>query len=269
MNITRVIDVSLFKDKLIEKMTALYGGKHIPHGIQFKMPWGTVNIYSSGKLVYQGSEEGFKEITSLFPLSVEEEVQFPSIGCDEAGKGEYLGPIVVSCVWVRNKDMYFQLRDRGFMDSKKLGDRKEELYTFLKGTLGNNLKVGYKLLTPPEFDRAYAHSGNIARILDFMYTDVIYRLPEAESVLIDQYSSGMLLPRFVRKSMAVSGAEKYFHVGAASVVARVIYDKWVRKNVPDEVISVLGKSHVSINDRKKAVSGIDISRWVKNAFKSD
>ncbi len=268
--ITRTVNVKENLEEVISSLKERYPVKSIPYGMQFMTDKGVVSVYTSGKLVYQGEEEGLYEVFRLImPDEESSNMIFPGIGCDEAGKGEYLGPLVVSCVWVRDGKTYRNLQGQGFMDSKHVNkNRLFDLYEWLKKADEKFLKVSYVLYTPRQFDIAYERMGNIARILDHMYVEAILKLPLSNRVIIDRYSKGALIDRFIKNAILEVGAEKYFHVAAASVVAKVIYEKWVEHYVPKDVADILRQSHVSINERKRTLSGIDISRWVKNAFKT-
>jgi ribonuclease HIII len=270
-NITRTINVKRHLDKVLEVLKDKYPSKTIPYGIQFRTENGIVNIYTSGKMVYQGEEAGLEKILQLTTIFEDENsLVFPGVGCDEAGKGEYLGPLVVSCVWVKDRQVYGDLQGRGFMDSKDISKKRLfDLYKWLKETDGHGLKVSYMLYTPEQFDRIYARMGNIARMLDYMYVGTLLKLPLSNQIIIDRYSKGALVDQFIKNIVLETGAEKYFHVAAASVVAKVIYEKWVEQYVPKEIADILRQSHVSINERKRVLSGIDINRWVKNAFKTN
>lgn len=269
MRITKVINVKDHLEEVKSILSERYEAKKIAHGVQFRLDGGIVSLYTSGKLVFQGDDTAFQTLVSLLPHEEGTSLEFPSIGCDEAGKGEYLGPMVVACVWIDSSEEYTHLRDLGLMDSKEIGKRLPTVYEELKKIVGKHIKVTYKMLTPIEFDRAYIHSGNIARILDWMYVGAIYRLPPASHIIVDQYSTKMLLGELVKNVVSQVRAERFYHVAAASVVAKMIYDKWVSENVPPEVRDVLKMNHVSIDERKKVLAGRDISRWVKNAFKSE
>lgn len=108
---------------------------------------GVAMQYRSGKLVIQARELVLESISDVLDLSlgvkangkandevnggvinVEKDSKFirdveetSYIGCDEAGKGEFLGPLVLAACYVL-PSMAKRLRDKGVIDSKKLTD---------------------------------------------------------------------------------------------------------------------------------------------------
>ena len=277
--INKVIDIKDAVKKVVDCLSEKFYSKDIPYATQFKLDEGVVNVYNTGKLVYQGSELGWEQFHKILDDCyskagidvVPHDIKFPFIGCDEAGKGEFLGPLVVSCVWVKDKMLYKELWKQGVRDSKDLTKSSLwKLYSFIDNLKKERdcISVSHVVLHPGEFDHAYNVMKNIARILDFMYMDAILRLPLSKMIVVDRFSPRALLNNFIPSVMLVERAEKYVPVAAASIVAKTLYEKWIEENVPEDVAEVLRRSDLSIDRKKNIIGDKDISRWVKNAFKS-
>src|SRR3989338_11264310 len=72
-------------------------------------------------------------------------------GCDDAGKGPVLGPMVVAGVIVLEEDMH-KLKELGVKDSKLLtGKDRERLYSLILGLVKNYRII---IITPQEIDNA-------------------------------------------------------------------------------------------------------------------
>lgn len=277
--VNKVISLKGAVNEIIGCLSKKFSSKYIPYGIQFRVDQGVVNVYHTGKLVYQGAELGWERFRKILDDCYREsdidvitnDIKFPFIGCDEAGKGEFLGPLVVSCVWIKDKAVYRELWKQGVMDSKDLSKSSLlRIYSFIDNLKENRkcISVSHVILRPEEFDHAYNLMKNIARILDFMYMDAILKLPMAKMIVVDRFSPGALLNSFIPDIMMVEKAERYLPVAAASIVAKVLYEKWIEENVHEDVVEILRRSNLSVDYRKKMVGDKDISRWVKNAFKS-
>ncbi len=266
----KTIDVGENIQAVMDYLKKLYPSKDIPYGIQFRLNCGVINVYFSGKLVYQGSENCEKVIDEILNHIPQQNIKTPSIGCDEAGKGEFLGPLVVSCVWIKDIECYRRLQRKGFFDSKKMSKNQMlELYSWLRyiGKGSESIKFSYMIVPPDEFDRLYSHMGNLTRLLDYLYIRALLKLPLSDNIIIDKYSPKPLVPEFIRGVELKEKAEALFHVAAASVVAKVLYEKWIEENVPLKIRDILSKGHLSIEERRNMVYEEDISRWVKNVYK--
>ena len=277
--VNKVISIKGAVNKIISCLSEKFPSKNISYGIQFKVDQGVVNIYHTGKLVYQGSEPGWVQFHKILDdcyikLGIDvvpHDIKFPFIGCDEAGKGEFLGPLVVSCLWVKDKTVYIELWKQGVMDSKDLSKSSLwKIYSFIDNLKKkrDGISVSHVVLHPQKFDHVYSVMKNIARVLDFIYMGAILRLPLSKMIVVDRFSPSALLSSFIPNVVLVEKAEKYVPVAGASVVAKVLYEKWIEENVPEDVVKVLRRSDLSIDRKKNIIGDKDISRWVKNAFKS-
>ncbi|MEY4673264.1 MAG: ribonuclease [Planctomycetota bacterium] len=194
--------------------------------------------YRSGKVVLQGKDiDGFvarflgeldavePATQAAAPLPIPFDV--PTIGSDEAGKGDYFGPLVVAAVHATPADEA-GLRAMGVADSKTLGDsRMPPMAEHIERTLDAEVRV----LMPEEYNARWQELGNVNEVLASMHADAIAALvrrhPEA-TVLVDQFSAKDLIGPRLQRAGAVPRrfvqavrAEAHPVVAAASIVARV------------------------------------------------
>ncbi|MBR4395703.1 MAG: ribonuclease HIII [Eubacteriaceae bacterium] len=151
----------------------------------------------------------------------------PLIGSDEAGKGDWIGPLTVCAIYA-DEDMYIRLAAAGVKDSKKLsGKRIEEL----KDTI-TEICPYYSVicLMPEAFNRLYAKYGNINTLLAAAHGEAIrsvYRKSGCAEALIDRFADESLMESEL-KGTGLSlhqqfRAEANFAVAAASILARYAY----------------------------------------------
>ncbi len=134
--------------------------ENLPQGMKARAKYQntTVNIYQSGKVMFQGnhaeavSQELLPQHSQLNTNKTKKKNmansfleqslmydQFNCIGSDEAGSGDYFGPLTVCAAFV-TKEHVLILKTLGVDDSKKLTDTKivelaEQLVTFIPHSL--------------------------------------------------------------------------------------------------------------------------------------
>lgn len=195
----------------------------------------TATYYKSGKLVVQGS--GVDAFARRFlagvgaprPASGAPAIAFdrPTIGSDEAGKGDYFGPLVVAACFAEPTQTGV-LRKVGVADSKSLGDRR---MTAMAALLEQELDVEVRLLEPPDYNRRYARDPNVNHLLADLHAEAIAALLERHpqaGIVVDRFGSESLLETRLRritgravKLLQVPRAEAHPVVAAASIVARI------------------------------------------------
>jgi ribonuclease HIII len=150
------------------------------------------------------------------------------VGSDEVGKGDYFGPLVVAAVRVERSDLRW-IDELGIGDSKLLGDNAMKA---MIEPLRARLRVGVALLSPEQYNAAYAQRGNISRILDALHAEAIATVMQgatADFALSDQYSPAAQTGHLLRTScpglrwVQRPKAEEDPAVAAASIVARVAF----------------------------------------------
>lgn len=196
----------------------------------------TVAAYTSGKLVVQGKGTAdFVEfllepyITGV-ELPEEQEPFLPHAGIDESGKGDFFGPLVVSCVYVENEDVAEKLSALGVRDSKQIKSDKKiagiasEIMKLVQG------KFAIVVIGPEAYNRAYAKIGSLNRLLAWGHArsleNLLEKAPECPAALADKFGDEHL----IRNALLENGrkihldqrtkAESDIAVAAASILAR-------------------------------------------------
>lgn len=156
-------------------------------------------------------------------------------GSDEAGKGDYFGPLVV-CTFAAHKIQFKELKHLGVKDSKLL--LPDEI-----GSIANQLIEQYEgqyrveLLYPEIYNQRYAEFNN----LNYLLADTHFRNIQAlekkivfEGVIIDQFASPASLTqirnRYQLKNLHfMTKAESDLCVAAASIIARWYFVGYIKK----------------------------------------
>ncbi|MFQ5667206.1 MAG: ribonuclease HIII [Candidatus Binatia bacterium] len=150
------------------------------------------------------------------------------IGTDEAGKGDYFGPLVVAGVYVTEATAVL-LRQVGVRDSKRLSDRRVvEMGAAIRQTCPLNVVA----IGPQRYNEMYAHVHNLNRLLAWAHARVIENLLEqvrCERVVSDQFGDERILQQaLMEKGRRIQliqrpRAEDDLAVAAASIIARGEY----------------------------------------------
>jgi ribonuclease HIII len=147
------------------------------------------------------------------------------IGTDEAGKGDYFGPLVVAGVYVHDQTAVL-LRQAGIRDSKTLSDSRVGV---LAGEIRDTCPVCVVAIGPERYNSLYAEMRNLNRLLAWAHARVIEDLlgqVTSTRVVSDQFADELLLRRALqRKGSEIHleqrpRAEEDVAVAAASIVAR-------------------------------------------------
>jgi ribonuclease HIII len=191
-----------------------------------------VTLYDSGKLLLQGkrAREVLSELAAFGlvsgPESAPAAAPAPLVGSDEAGKGDYLGPLVVAAAYV-DRAAWGPLRALGVRDSKTLTDaRVYEIAPAVARLAPHEIVT----IMPPRYNELYAKMGNLDKLLAWAHARAIESLLErvpCDRVLTDQFAAD---PRVLTSALFERGrkvrfeqrprAEEETAVAAASVLAR-------------------------------------------------
>lgn len=228
-----------------------YGFYHVDYSrFAFKGARDDVNIvaYKSGKVVIQGKgTEAFvqnvieTEITGSPELGYEE-VHHPEwyewhAGLDEAGKGDFFGPLVSCCV-IAGEEAVRAFREAGVKDSKTLTDasilRLEKIILKTKGVVVEKTWAGMD-----KYNQMMARPGaNLNHLLAWYHAKALQRALEKRPVewgMVDQFSKTPLTQRQLKKDgvdfdlRMQTKAEADPVVAAASICARAEYVRQLKK----------------------------------------
>lgn len=215
-----------------------YEIKEIPYGVQLKIvnaKNATVRVYENkkGKITLdlsQVKDENIKSFIASFETSSSDNLLNPPlIGSDEAGKGDYFGPLCVCAVYA-DKKMYDELASCSVKDSKKLTDSKiASLKDDILRICPHHSLIEVKNIS---FNDMYKKYQNINVILSKAHASAlknVYQKTNCTNILIDKFSSeyrmenelSSLNLNIVQKPKA----EQNLAVASASILARYFYMK--------------------------------------------
>ncbi|MDD5262620.1 MAG: ribonuclease HIII [Methylacidiphilales bacterium] len=209
----------------------------------------SIQYYESGKLVLQG--KGAKEFIEFYlePFVLEEarlgyeeelnpEMFEPHFGIDEAGKGDFFGPLVIAGAYV-GKISARQLLDAGIKDSKRItsAKRAHDLADQIRKIVGKNCEV--VAIFPEKYNELYGKFRNLNQMLAWGHAKVIENLaakvPGCPRALSDQFAYPQVLQNQLnRKKISIrleqrTKAEADIAVAAASILARSAFLKGLEK----------------------------------------
>jgi ribonuclease HIII len=228
------------------------GHREIDHATQYYLEYGPesvlLNVYSTGTVIAQGPRSGFKDLLeeripaqkgksarggSSSPRPILDGT--PRVGIDEAGKGDYFGPLVVAGVRITGKEAAEELQKLGVRDSKTLGVAAARLMAdrVLEAVGPQNVRVA--ALSPREYENRRSVAGNVNRLLDEIDAEIIGELKDGvELVVVDQYATSArerlqtFVPEGVRLEVRQK-AEDDLAVAAASILARARFLEELRR----------------------------------------
>jgi ribonuclease HIII len=223
--------------------------------------------YRSGNLVYKEGD-AVKELLKDF-LSGDDEYDYV-IGTDEAGKGEWYGPLVVACIALKPMEIPL-MRKKGVRDSKKLA--RNALLKIGKDLAGGKIIKEVRVLSPEEYNKVYEeYSKNGKNLNDLMaqiHTDLIkkvlsgleYKKARIVIDMFDYKKTNDLLRDLPKEDLLIvqkTGGESETSVAAASILAKYLFEKDVDrleneykirirgakpKDIPKDLLSIVAKTH--------------------------
>lgn len=187
-------------------------------------------LYKSGSLVYEGDASGILD-RILEPESLS------TIGTDEAGKGEWFGPLVTVSIALSPEEIT-SLRKLGVRDSKTLSRKK------LPGLAKKLLKFPHQslVLKPETYNKLYKKFKREGKTLNDLLAwshskaikDLLAELePGKKKIIIDRFDlkkTELRLRSLDKKNLEIIQkykAEKEIPVAAASILAKYAFEKKV------------------------------------------
>lgn len=226
-------------------------------------------LYESGKLTVQG-----KEMDSFIEFYLEPEIlgEFrfshpvahldltPHIGMDEAGKGDFFGPLCVAACYADGEGIP-KLQEMGVKDSKRLSDE-----TVLKLATKIRSACAYTVirLFPAKYNELHAKFKNLNRLLAWAHTSALGDLSAktgCTKALLDKFAEEYVMENALRqKKLQVDLEQKVrgesdIVVAAASILARAAFLDGMKK-LSDEFALELpkGASSAVVAAGKKLVA---------------
>ncbi len=194
-------------------------------------------LYESGKLTVQGKEKDpfiefylEPQILQSFHFSHPEAHLdlTPHIGMDEAGKGDFFGPLCIASVFA-NQEGIQNLLKIGVKDSKRLSDD-----VILK--LAQKIRAQYPYtvirLFPTKYNELHRKFKNLNRLLAWAHTAALADLSAktgCQKALVDQFAEKHVMQQALQQKKLTVELEQKTHgeddlvVAAASILARAAF----------------------------------------------
>ena len=228
-------------------------------------------LYNTGKMVFQESM-GISNFLSSILIQQDSMV----IGTDEAGKGEWYGPLVVAAVALTPEEA-LTLRKMGIGDSKRLSSFR--IYEIGSTLRTSKVEKEVSILSPEKYNDLYEEfkkeAKNLNHILQEMHIQVIHNLLkrlhlQEVTVVIDQFDSSHtftefeVLKEFNPDIIQKIGGESEPAVAAASILAKFIFEEEISQlnhtydldlkniapeDIPRDAMSSVAKLHFKNVDR--------------------
>ncbi len=201
----------------------------------------TIVAYTSGKIVCSGPRAEAAVRSAVLTLSSDSDKTEMTIGSDEAGKGEWLGPMVIAAVALTPQQSRL-LRSLGVMDSKEVPvERLSELAFEIER---NSSSKNVVLIPPKTFNERFAelqeegknlndllawgHSKSIGVVYNEITSDTPIR------VVVDEFARkktehrlSHVIPLEEIELIQRPRAEDEIAVAAASILARESRETWI------------------------------------------
>jgi ribonuclease HIII len=259
------------------------GEREIDYGTQYYLERGQesarLNVYTTGKVAVQGKSsklkdllEGWKDARQRGRSSggvTRPGGATPRLGIDEAGKGDYFGPLVVAGARIPDAEVEESLIRIGVRDSKllKSDERARQISARLLEVLGSE-NVCVVALSPPEYEARRQEAGNINRLLAEIDAWIIEKTKDGVGVVVvDEFARDTraclepVMPEGVGLEVRPR-AEDDVAVAAASVLARARFveelgrlSRWAGFELPKGATHVLDAGRRVFTERGR--SGLD------------
>jgi ribonuclease HIII len=255
------LTLSLQEPHQYEKLRAFVGGKLIV-------------AYSTGKVVYDEDTEIQDAVLAAFRSLGQESAFEILVGSDEAGKGEWLGPLVVAAVAV-DSDTVPLLQAEGVMDSKLIDP--ERTPTLAAQVERLSLSVERTVIGPARFNELFgqlkAEGKGLNKLLAWAHRNTLETILGDEllsrgsvRVVVDEFDKFWSRAEFAKLTAnrrigldVFPRAEENVAVAAASIVARAAREEWI-----DDKSKELG-----VDLRKLTVMQLSSRAWANEVAKLD
>ncbi|WP_163970176.1 ribonuclease HIII [Oceanobacillus halotolerans] len=247
----------------IQKMKEFYKNElqSTPQGAIFraKTKNAVITGYKSGKVLFQGSSPEIE--VKKWDLGLEKAKHTPKhkqtrahsftpphilyssshIGSDEAGTGDYFGPITVACAFVPH-DQIQTLKQLGVQDSKNLTDRT--IRSIAKDIIKLNIPYALLVLHNEKYNRLQRKGWSQGKMKAMLHHHAINKLLQKinnqpnDGILIDQFCEPAVYQKYLASENESLPSNTYFltkaeshsiAVAAGSIIARTSFLKEMDK----------------------------------------
>lgn len=149
----------------------------------------------------------------------------PHIGSDEAGKGDFFGPLCVAALYADQEKIEI-LKRMEVKDSKLLSEKRLFL---LADRLRADFQYDQIVLFPKKYNEIYPKFKNLNHLLAWAHAaviDALHQRTDAKEVLVDQFTKEPLVSHYLKKRnnpifvIEREKAESDLVVAGASILAR-------------------------------------------------
>ncbi|NGX38008.1 MAG: Ribonuclease HIII [Chlamydiae bacterium] len=194
-------------------------------------------LYTSGKLMVQGKDkkdfisfylepEILKDLSFTHPETMIDATA--RIGIDEAGKGDFFGPLCVGGVYASEEGVQ-KLLEFGVRDSKRMNDNA---IIIMASKIRSHFPHSIVRLYPQKYNELYNKFKNLNSLLAWGHATAIEELIEntgCKNVIIDQFASEHVVENALkRKKVEVALTQRHYGeedpvVAAASILSRAAF----------------------------------------------
>ncbi|MCK4933949.1 MAG: ribonuclease HIII [Simkaniaceae bacterium] len=263
------IEKTLFKkmEKELEEQGFVFSKPQYTE-FQAKKKGVVCTLYKSGKITVQGAgkddfityylePEILKTFSYSYPL---QDLDFtPRIGVDEAGKGDFFGPLCVGALYADKKGIQ-TLIEMGVCDSKKMKDTK---ICLLAKKIKEQFDYHLIQLNPSKYNELYSKFNNLNSLLAWGHASAIETVSKKTScknVIIDQFANeSVVLLALKKKNLELDLTQRHrgeedIIVAGASILARACFVEGIQR-LGDTYSTILpkGASKAVIASGKKLV----------------
>ncbi len=241
------IDTEVLQE-LVSELRRRPGVAELPRKAEYELFRGTIEgrllvVYSTGKIVLEQHPNVTSVLESLLLRRTVKTQRDLVIGSDEAGKGEWLGPMVVGAVAV-TPTLAVQLQLEGVMDSKELSLTK--VRSLARKIADIAIATKFVIVSPSRFNELFEELKDQRRTLNHLVAwghrvaieDVISKISATRgrriTVAIDEFDRRemerelMKIPNYRELTFAnLPRAEEALAVAASGIVARATREDWL------------------------------------------
>ena len=239
----KYITTTLYQDEIqkiksyLSKKAELQKTKGKYEILRAKLENSLIIVYNTGRMLYWDTQEARKTILDFFDQHSKYVENNIYVGADEAGKGEKIGPLIVSAV-AANKEQITYYRTIGVIDSKLVPQKK-------LGNLANEIEkhsISYvtNTILPERFNEEYARYKKEGKTLNNLLTDlylktiseILSKIDKKEVIVtVDRFDGLEIIDRIKNKVGRIElyyNAERRTEVAAASIIAKHSWNQWVK-----------------------------------------
>jgi ribonuclease HII len=170
---------------------------------------------------------------------ITDNIDFPTIGIDEAGRGPIIGPLVLAAVGIPNREVYDYLSTLDIKDSKKYGQGKRAIQkrSSLAKIIKDKCWISIQIATAEEIDNRECSLNDLERkmaanaLISGNFPAIGEVIADGKTIFKDL---NKMVPFYISFRSENKADVNHLCVAAASVVA-----KDTRDNIIDEIYKEL------------------------------